>query len=191
MAGYSRRPSLQKSKIAWPRKSSKHEVKPTVGSGCGRSKRRLDGPYQRRMQRAELGDLTMWYGRRHREPLCRVRQIERLFQIELGVVAEARGLVGGWISIAQDRKFTSAQGSRPLAGSVRDAHRETRRIIIEDCQDQGWPRLRARVDVVGKMAPDNLTGGGLGPPLRCHAGSASKRLERTDFFLPCGASLLI
>lgn len=50
--------------------------------------------------------------------------------------------------------------------------------------------LEARRDVVGKVAPDDLAGGGLGPPLRRHVGSTPKRLERAERFLPCGACLL-
>lgn len=61
------------------------------------------------------------------------------------------------------------QGGRPLAGPVRHAQREVRRIVIEDRQEQGGPRVWARFDVVREMTPDDFASVRLSPPLRCLA----------------------
>src|SRR5580765_3061642 len=99
------------------------------------------------MQGAELRCLPVRRGRWHREPLRRVRKIERLFQIELRVVAETGGRVGSRVAITQDGELAFAQGRGSLTGPVGNAHSELRRVVVEDGQDQSRPWFRARVDV--------------------------------------------
>src|SRR5262245_27647664 len=78
-----------------------------------------------------------------------------------------------------------------LAGAVRHPHGELRRVIVEHGQDQSGSGFGAGMDVVGKVAPDDVASGGLAPPLMDHAVSVSNRLERTDRLTPCGACFLI
>src|SRR6266478_1888461 len=129
--------------------------------------------------------------RRHREPLRRIGQIDRLLQIEFGVVTEARCLVGGGISAAQDRKLAPMQRCRALARTINDSDLESGRVIIEDDQDEGRARFGAGTDVVREMAPDDVARRRLGPPLRHSDDFISTKLDRTERLVPCGTRFLI
>src|SRR5450830_169813 len=143
------------------------------------------------MQRAQLGVLAMRGGGWHRKPDCVVGQNQGVFEIELGVVAESRCSVGCRVAGFHNRKFALIERCCALAGAVGDLNVELRVIIIEHRQNQGRPRLRARMDVVGEMAPDQLACRGLWPPDRGPVDAVSIRLERTDRLRPCGTTLLI
>ena len=112
-------------------------------------------------------------------------------EVELRVVAAPGSLKGCRIAVTQDRELTPVQRGGALTGAVGHAHGEPGRIVIEDREDERRARLRAWRDVVGNVAPDDLASGGLGPLQHRRVGSTSKRLERTERFLPCGACLLI
>ena len=135
------------------------------------------------MQQAQLGRLPVGRFRRNGEPLGREGEVNGLFQIELGVFAQSGGVIGGVIVITQDGEFATVQGGRALAGGVGDTHLELRRIIVKDDQNQGRARFWPRVDVIGKVAPDDFAGGGFFPP-PCHEFSGSSRLERTECLVP-------
>jgi hypothetical protein len=115
-----------------------------------RSMRRLHGTHQRRMEGAELRDLTMGRRRRHREPFVCVWQIEGLSKIKFRVVAEARGLISGRIAVAQNCELAPMQSRSALASAVSDSDRELRSIVIENEQNQSRSWLGPRVDVIGK-----------------------------------------
>ena len=59
------------------------------------------------MQGAKLGCLAMGSSGWDREPLGGVRKVERLIEVELGVVTQPCRLIGNWIARAQDRKLAT------------------------------------------------------------------------------------
>ena len=69
------------------------------------------------MQSAKLWNLAMWCGRRNGKPLGCVRQIDSTLQVELGVVAGARYVVGGAIADAGDGELAAMQRCAALAGA--------------------------------------------------------------------------
>ena len=137
-------------------------------SGTGRPKCCLECSDKRRVQGSQKRPLPVRRRWRNGEPLRGVWQIESAFQVELGVVAQPRRLIGGRIALAQDRELASAQGRRSLAGAVCDANDEGRCVVIEDCQNERRAGLGPAADAVGKSAPDDLTCGRLGPGLLSH-----------------------
>lgn len=143
------------------------------------------------MQGAEFGNLSMWRSRRHRKPICRKWQFKNLPQIELGVKAQMSRLERRRIPLAKNRKLTSIERCRALAGSISHLNRELRRIIIKDGKNQCRSGFGVRMDVVWKVAPHDIPGRRLLPPTHHHAVSVSNRLERTDLFFAAGTAFLI
>ena len=143
------------------------------------------------MQGSELGSLSVRGGGWNGEPIRRVGKVERLPQVELRVVAESGGIICRWVAVAQYGEFAAMQGRGPLACPVGNPYGEVWCIVVEDNKYQRRSRLRSGVYVVGKMAPNDVPGGGFAPPLRGHADSTSIRLERTECFLPWTLRFLI
>src|SRR5262249_20925099 len=125
----------------------------------------------------------------HREPFRAVRQYHRLPEIEFCIVTQPRGLKRYGIAIAKNGEFSAVQLGGSLARAVCNLHRKLRRTIIKHRENQCRARLRPRIDVVRKVAPNDLAGGGLFPPN--HAVWLSNNLDRTERFAPFGACLRI
>ena len=83
------------------------------------------------------------------------------------------------------------QGCRALAGTVRYPNIELRRVIVKHDKDKRRARLRARVNLIWKVAPHNFASGWFVPTPVGHADSVSNKLERTERLLPCGTRFLI
>jgi hypothetical protein len=143
------------------------------------------------MKYSQPGHLAMRRSGRYRKPFGGERQVERLSEIEIRVVAQTRREERCRVAVTLDRKLAGMQGSHSLTGAIRDAHREMRRSVVKDYQDERRPGFWVRMDVVREMAPDDLSGGRLRPPRTVRAGSMSMRLDRTERALPCGTRILI
>jgi hypothetical protein len=116
------------------------------------------------MQSAKLGYLAMRRGMWYRKPLGGVGQVDGLLQIEFGVITQPGRFVGGWITRAQNRKFSSAKRRSALTGAIGDSDVELRCVVIENYQDERWLWFGAWFEIFRKTTPDDFAGGGLWPP---------------------------
>ena len=143
------------------------------------------------MQRAQPWRLSMWRCQRDGKPIGGVGQIQRLLHVKLGVKTQTSGFKSRAVLLPQDGEFAFVQRGRPLACAVGYFDVKLRCIVVKHGLYHGGGGFGGGVDVVGEVAPDDVTRSGFAPPQGRHAVFSSNRLLRSERFLPCGACCLI
>ena len=108
------------------------------------------------MQRAQLRDLAVRRSGRHGKPFDGVRQVNGLFEIKLGVVAESSGFLSSPVAVAQNGKLAPMQLRGSLAGAIGHPDMEMRRVIVIEHQNQ----RKAWMDVIREMAAEEIRDAG-------------------------------
>ena len=126
----------------------------------------------------------------HGKVVVVVRQFQCFAQVKFGVVTEASTGVRSRVFTPGDAEFAPLESMGLLAGAIRHAHEDHPLIVFLGCHDESGASLWFRMDIVGKVTPDDFTCGGFRPPAH-QALSISKRLLRTVPPLALGADFLI